>query len=214
LFYAIKVDRSSLISEFLIEAVVSFFLWTYGMWFFRREEGRAFEELSALIETVYLYSSNITDRISQERLTQTLINYLIYAGYTLLFYLGFALWLGITLAMQLAEGTGITTVEFILAVLGISIGYVAEHAVYVATIIIYWIICRLHMRYIDAIRDRIVKRNISLSRATKDIATVKKLINDTNTGWAVAVSFLVFSLAVQAIFLQIRFFEVLLVLIN
>ena len=208
LFYSINVERVSLISEYILGAVVSFFLWVYGMWFFRRDDGHAFEELSALIETVFLYSSDSHDKLSQDRLTQTLTNYLITAAYALLFYMGFAMWVGISLATQLAADSPVTTARFLLAVVVISVGYVAEHAVYIATIIIYWIMCRLHMRYLDGIRDRLMTRMISLSRATRDIASLKKLINDANHGWAVPISFLTFSLCVDAVFVQIRFFEV------
>lgn len=207
LFYAIKVDRASLISENILGAVVSSFIWIYGMWYFRRDEGQAFEELSALIETVYLYSSN-THKLSQDRLTQTLTNYLITAAYMLLFYMGYALWVGITLATQLAFNSPVTSLQFLLAVVVISIGYVAEIAVYVAAIVIYWIICRLHMQYLDGIRERLMTRICSLSRATRDVASAKKLIGDLNHGWAVAISFLTFALSVDAVFVQIRFFEV------
>ena len=207
LYYAIIVDRTSLISEYILGAVVSFFLWIYGMWYFRREDGQAFEELSALIETVYLYSTNATDKLSQDRLTKTLTNYLITAAYSLLFYMGFAMWVGITLATQLAADSPVTTFQFILSVVVISVGYIAEFAVYMTTIIIYWILCRLHMRYLDCVRDRLMKRNISLARATRDISNIKKVVNDTNQGWAISISFLTFSLGVDAIFVQIRFFE-------
>jgi len=208
LYYSVKVDRAALISEYVMEAVVSSFLWIYGMWYFRRDEGKAFEELSALIETVYLYSSNVTDKRLQERLTQTLINYLIAAGYILLIYMGYALWVSMTLAVQLVKDEPISSPQLAAVVLVVSIGNVLENAVYVATIILYWIICRLHMRYLNSIRDRLSRRIISLSRATRDIATIKKLINDTNQGWGVAASFLAFSLAVQGIFIQVKFFEV------
>jgi len=207
LYYAIRIERNALISEFVIQAIVSFALWIYGMWFFRREEGKAFEELSALIETVYIYSGS-SSLSRQDRLTENLTNYLIYAGLYLLFYLFFALWEGITLANQLTDAAQVNTLQLVLTIIVTSIGYVAEHAIYAATIIIYWIICRLHMRHLDGIRDRLMKRSINLSKACRDIAIVKKLISDNNRGWAVAVSFLSFSLVLESVFIHIRFFEV------
>jgi len=180
LYYSINVSRAALISEYIMEAVVSFFLWV---------------------------SSNTRDKRSQDRLTQTLTNDLIVAGYVLLIYLAYALWVTMALSMQLVRETPLPTPYFVLLVLVISLGNVVEHAVYVATIVLYWIICRLHMRYLDSIRDRLMTRMISLSRATRDIASIKKLIGDTNQGWGVASSFLAFSLGVQAVFIQIKFFE-------
>ena len=192
----------------MIEIIVSFCVWIYGMWFFRREEGVAFEHLSALIETVFLRCLDPSDNTSQDVLVQTLTNYLIYGGYALLLYTAFALWVGLTLAMELLNDFRPTTAQFVLSFLSISIGYLAEQAVYVATIVIYWIICRLHIRYLDGVRDRMNKRSISLSRAIREITSIKKLVNETNVGWGVPVSIMAFSSALQVFYILIRLVEV------
>jgi len=207
LYYSTQAGRISLISEYLVETVVSFILWLYGMWYYRREEGKAFEELSALIETVYLYISvSQGEQLLQNKLTKTLTKYLICAVFTLILYLGFALWLATTVVIQISSSST-TTTQFVLSILVLAVGYVAEHAVYLAVIILYWVLCKLHEEYLTSLRDRLMKRNIGLNKAIRDISTIKKLINDNNQGWAMAISFLAFSLGTQAVLVQVRFFE-------
>jgi len=75
--YAVYGDRGSLLSEYIVQAVLSFGVWAYGTYHFHREEGKAFQEIAALIETVFLRCSDAqTGKLTQTALTNTLRSYL------------------------------------------------------------------------------------------------------------------------------------------
>eukprot|EP00160_Parvularia_atlantis_P021641 Unigene9461_Nuclearia_a/m.28890 Unigene9461_Nuclearia_a/g.28890 ORF Unigene9461_Nuclearia_a/g.28890 Unigene9461_Nuclearia_a/m.28890 type:complete len:488 (-) Unigene9461_Nuclearia_a:66-1529(-) len=203
--YAVFAGRQDLLSEYIFQAVLSFTLWALGLWYFRREDGKAFQEISALIETVFLRCSDVTTgKLTQIALTNTLRLYLAYGVCALGMYLTVALWVAITSGLELFKEYDPPIWAFALLSVVVSFGYVAEYAVYICTIVIYYMWARLLMRYMDWLRDELTRRNIDLPAAEKEIVFIGKLVNDLNVGWAYALSTLSFSFLVLTLLYQVR----------
>ena len=204
--YAVSFEQQDVLSELLLQGGVTLTLWAYGLRFFRREDGQAFQEVSALIETVYLRcgrGGDASGKLTQTALTSTLRSYLFVAWTALVVYVGLALWLAFTSAVELAEQYDVVWWLYVVIGVPTAVGYLAENAVVIATILTYWISVRVHVRYADWIRDELVTRHIDLPNAERELHSLRRLVAQTNRGWAVPVSVLAFSLAIRAILFQI-----------
>jgi len=214
--YVFLVDEQRVLSEVLLQLAVIFILWGYGLWFFRREEGQAFQEVSALIETVYLRCGRGSDggggaggggassKLTQTALTATLRTYLSLAWSALAVYIALALWIAFTAAFEVAETySDVSWWTYALIAVPTILGLVAENAVIIATILTYWICVRVHVRYADWLREELMARRIDLPNAEREIVSLRRLVNQTNRGWATPVSILAFSLITRAFIFQV-----------
>jgi hypothetical protein len=206
---AVLTDQSDRLSELLLQGIATAVLWGFGLRFFRREDGQAFQELSALIETVYLRcgpgqtASDAGGKLSQLGLTATLRTYLMVGWSALALYVALALWLAVVAALDVAATVDAPWWMYATVAVPVVVGYLLENGVVIVTILTYWLSVRVHVRYAEWIRDRLVTRSLDLPAAERELLALRSLVAQTNRGWAVPVSVLAFFLAVRAVLFQI-----------
>eukprot|EP00128_Syssomonas_multiformis_P004486 Colp12_sorted_trinity150504_noHs@14343 len=203
--YVCTVDRTcdTMISEFIVPDLANFAAYMYAMVYFRYRQG--FDQVTSLIDTVFLQSLNFTYQtpfgdLSQSKLLRTLRGYLACAFLWLILKTGF----NVVLSVFIERSEFSTPIMLVTVFLQLSSVFVTD-TIYVAVVVNYAIQSRLVMFYVDGLRSRLNQRQTPLSTALKEIMQIRRYVRALNKGLGIAVSLSVFMFTVLSL---ISFFKV------